>query len=71
MIAPGIRMSGMAKEKVTITGYRRIRAERLRHDIEADRRTPLTQEEIDLAEVSALPDLDDDTDWEALHAEVK
>jgi hypothetical protein len=87
-------MSGMAKDKVTITLDRSkaadarllvgalstsevidlaldrlIRAERLRRDIAAYRRLPPTTEEIDMAVASTPPDLDDDTDWEALHPE--
>lgn len=49
---------------------RLIRAERLRRDIAAYRATPVTDDELLLAElVSSSPDLADDTDWAALYPE--
>jgi hypothetical protein len=49
---------------------RLIRAERLRRDIEAYRRMPPNEEEIALATLAPTAHLDDDTDWEALYADV-
>jgi hypothetical protein len=44
-----------------------IKAERLRRDVEAYKRLPPTEEEMALARLSALPDLPDEVDWEALY----
>ncbi len=46
---------------------RLIRAERLRRDIAAYQTTPLTDDELALAEIGDGPDLADDTDWAALY----
>jgi hypothetical protein len=48
-----------------------IRTERLRRDVEAYRRRPPTVEEADLASLPEPTALDDDTDWEALYADVE
>ncbi len=55
-------------EVIDIALDRLIRAERLRRDVEAYRRVPLTAAEAGLALLDA-PDLDDPTDWELLYAE--
>lgn len=46
-----------------------IRAERLRHDVDAYRRLPPTGEELALASLAQPGGLADDTDWEALYSE--
>jgi hypothetical protein len=48
-----------------------IRTERLRRDVEAYRRRPPTVEEADLASLPEPTALDDDTDWEALYADIE
>lgn len=55
-------------EVVDVALDRIIHAERLRRDIAAYRRTPPTDEEVELALLAATA-LDDDTDWEALYSE--
>jgi hypothetical protein len=50
---------------------RLIRAERLRRDIAAYRKTPVTDDELVLASLAAPgSDLADDTDWAALYGDV-
>ena len=44
-----------------------IRAERLRADIAAYRRTPPTEDEVQLALLASAEDLADDVDWESLY----
>lgn len=46
-----------------------IRAERLRHDVDAYRRLPPTGEELALSSLAQPGALADDTDWEALYSE--
>lgn len=48
---------------------RLIHLERLRRDIAAYRETPPQEDELALAELAALGQLDDDTDWVALYSE--
>ena len=48
---------------------RLIRAERLRHDVEAYRRVPPTDDEIALGDVPVAVDLDDDTDYDAVYGQ--
>lgn len=55
-------------EVIDVALDRVIRAERLRGDIAAYRRVPPTDEEIELALITATV-LDDSTDWEALYGE--
>lgn len=57
-------------EAIDLALDRLIRAERLRRDIEAYRNIPLTEDELQLASFEPGTDLDDDTDWEALYADV-
>lgn len=47
---------------------RLIHLERLRRDIAAYRDTPPQEDELALAELAALGELDDDTDWAALYS---
>jgi hypothetical protein len=54
-------------EVVDIALDRLLRAERLRRDIEAYRRTPPTAEELALAESSDVAAVYDETDWAALY----
>lgn len=56
-------------EVIDLALDRLIRAERLRRDVAAYRQTPPTAAEMALADV-ADADLEDDTDWEALYADV-
>jgi hypothetical protein len=57
-------------ETIDVALDRLIRAEQLRHDVEAYGREPLTPDEIALADMSPDFDLgDDDVDYEALYAE--
>ena len=46
-----------------------IHTERLRHDVAAYRRVPLTDDEVQFALLVATSDLEDETDWEALYPE--
>jgi hypothetical protein len=46
---------------------RLIHLERLRRDITAYRTSPPTDDEVALAELAAVGELDDDTDWDALY----
>jgi post-segregation antitoxin (ccd killing protein) len=62
--------SSTMSETIDVALDRLIRAEQLRHDVEAYGREPQTAEEIALAEVSPDFDLgDDDVDYDALYAE--
>jgi len=56
-------------EVIDVALERLIRAERLRRDIAAYRRTPPTDEEVELALLAATAGLADETDWEALYPE--
>ena len=47
-----------------------IRVERLRQDIAAYRRHPVTDEELILATLADNSELTDDTDWDALYSDV-
>ena len=73
-------MSGMAKEKATITVDRAkaidialaevIRLDRLRHDVAAYRAMPSTDVDVAVAMVTpSWSTLADDTDWDALYAD--
>jgi len=46
---------------------RLIHFERLRRDVAAYRGTPPTDDEVALAELAAVGELEDDTDWDALY----
>jgi hypothetical protein len=59
--------AGSTSETIDLALERVIRAERLRRDVEAYRRTPPTEDERRIADVAATSGLDDDTDWEALY----
>lgn len=48
---------------------RLIHLERLRRDIAAYRETPPQEDELALAELAVVGQLDDDTDWAALYSE--
>jgi hypothetical protein len=48
-----------------------IRSERIRHDVEAYERMPLTAEELAMATAMQPPVDDDDTDWDALYPEAR
>lgn len=58
-------------EAIDIALDRLIRAERLRADVAAYRRIPPTSAEVELATLGEAGMLDDDTDWEALYADVQ
>jgi hypothetical protein len=60
---------GSTSEVIDLALDRLIHAERLRRDIAAYRRTPPTDEEVELASLAATAELDHDTDWEALYPE--
>jgi len=47
-----------------------IRTEQLRADVEAYRKVPPSQSEIDVALIADAEGLDDDTDWQALYADM-
>lgn len=47
-----------------------IRVERLRQDIAAYRRLPVTDEELVLATLADNSELTDDTDWDALYSDI-
>lgn len=57
-------------EVIDVALKRLIKAERLREDIQAYQRTPLTEEEMGIADVGDMSDLEDDADWEALYKDV-
>lgn len=46
-----------------------IRAERLRRDVDAYRRMPPSDAEIELAHAASTAGLDDETDWGALYSD--
>lgn len=48
---------------------RLVREERIRRDIDAYRRLPPTDAEVELGSLGDVSGLGDDTDWEALYAE--
>jgi hypothetical protein len=54
-------------EAIDLALERLIRAERLRRDIAAYRRSPPTDDDVELALLAATADLADETDWEALY----
>jgi hypothetical protein len=68
----GLAMASGTREYVSMSmrqaSKRLVRAERLRRDVEAYRRTPQTREERALAGLAEDRGLDDDVDWEALYA---
>ena len=55
-------------EVVDLALDRLVRAERLRHDVEAYRRQPPTADERELADSAETEVLQADTDWERLYA---
>jgi hypothetical protein len=55
-------------EVVDLALDRLVRAERLRHDVEAYRRQPPTADERALADFAETAVVQDDTDWELLYA---
>jgi hypothetical protein len=67
-VARGLVGATSTSEVLDIALDRLVRSERLRHDIEAYRRLPPTQQESALAEFAEETGLHDDTDWEALYA---
>ena len=60
---------GSTSEAIDVALDRLIRAERLRADIAAYRRTPPAPDEVALASFVDTGGLGDDTDWEALYAD--
>ena len=60
---------GSTSEVIDVALDRLIRAERLRADIAAYQRVPLTQDEVALASLGDTGGIGDDTDWEALYAD--
>jgi len=60
---------GSTSEAIDVALDQLIRAERLRADIAAYRRTPSTQDEAALASFGDTGGLGDDTDWESLYAD--
>ena len=57
-------------EAIDLALDRVIRAERLRRDIAAYQRIPPTDEELQLGTDGETIPLDDDTDWEAMYADL-
>jgi hypothetical protein len=69
--ARGLIGAASTSEVVDIALERLVRAERLRHDVEAYRRIPQTGDERALADQADDRGLADDVDWEALYADVE
>jgi hypothetical protein len=65
------KLSGAAStsEAVDIALDALIEREQLRRDLAAYWRVPPAEDELQLADLSAHSDLDDDTDWELLYAD--
>ncbi len=60
---------GSTSEAIDVALDHLIHAERLRADIEAYRRTPLTRDEVAMASSGDTGGIGDDTDWDALYAD--
>jgi hypothetical protein len=56
-------------EVIDVALDRLIRAERLRADVAAYERVPLTQDDVELASRGDTSGIGDDTDWDALYAD--
>jgi hypothetical protein len=67
--ARGLVGARSTSEVIDIALERLVRAERLRRDVEAYRRSPQSLEERALGDQTETTGLDDDVDWEALYAE--
>jgi hypothetical protein len=65
--AQALMGANSTSEVIDIALDQLIRAERLRADIIAYRRVPLTEGEVELATFGDTNGLEDDTDWEALY----
>ena len=70
-VARSLIGAGSTSEVIDIALERLVRAERLRGDVEAYRRTPQTAQERTLADQADDRGLADDVDWEALYADVE
>jgi hypothetical protein len=63
--------AGSTSEVIDLALDRLIRAERLRRDVAAYRRSPPSAVEVELASLADSEALEDDTDWETLYAEAE